>query len=89
MSITTEQTAKLVKEFGKTETDSGSTEVQIAILTHRIVTITEHLKSNHKDFHTRRGLLTLVGRRRSLLDYLKKKNEAGYKELIAKLGIRR
>ena len=89
MSITTQETAALVKLYGKTDTDSGSTEVQIAILTHRILTITEHLKANHKDFHTRRGLLTLVGRRRSLLDYLKKKNETGYQELIGKLGIRR
>ena len=73
MSITTQETAKLVQDFGKDPKNTGSTEVQVAILTHRILTITEHLKANHKDFHTRRGLLTLVGRRRSLLDYLKKK----------------
>ncbi len=89
MSITTEKTAELAKEFGKTENDTGSTEVQVAILTHRIVAITEHMKANHKDFHTRRGLLTLVGRRRSLLDYLKKKSETRYQDIIAKLGIRR
>ena len=89
MSITVEKKAELVKEFGQTETDTGSPEVQIAILTHRILNITEHMKSNHKDYHSRRGLLSLVGRRRSLLDYLKNKDESRYQAVIKKLGLRR
>lgn len=89
MSITVEKKAELVKEFGQTENDTGSPEVQIAILTHRILNITEHMKENHKDYHTRRGLLSLVGRRRRLLDYLKSKNEQRYKTIIEKLGLRR
>ena len=89
MSITVEKKAELIKEFGKDATDTGSPEVQIAILTHRILSITEHMKANHKDYHTRRGLLMLVGRRRGLLDYLKKKDEARYQTVIGKLNIRR
>lgn len=89
MSITIEKKAEIVKEFGKTENDTGSPEVQVAILTHRINTITEHMKENHKDFHSRRGLLSMVGQRRSLLSYLKKKSETRYQDLIKKLGLRR
>ncbi|MDG1153415.1 MAG: 30S ribosomal protein S15 [Alphaproteobacteria bacterium] len=89
MSITTEKKAEIVKEFGKAENDTGSPEVQVAILTHRINAITEHMKENHKDFHSRRGLLSMVGQRRSLLGYLKKKSETRYQDLIKKLGLRR
>ena len=89
MSITVEKKAELVKQFGQTETDTGSPEVQIAILTHRILNITEHMKANHKDYHTRRGLLILVGRRRRLLDYLKSKSQDRYQKVIKKLSIRR
>ena len=81
--------AEIVKEFGKNENDTGSVEVQIALLTERINHLTEHLKSNKQDDHSRRGLLQLVGRRRALLDYLKNTNLEGYRELIAKLNIRK
>lgn len=89
MSITVEKKAELVKEFGQSATDTGSPEVQIAILTHRILNITEHMKQNHKDYHSRRGLLSLVGRRRRLLDYLNSKDETRYQKVIKKLGLRR
>jgi len=81
--------AEIVKEFGKFEGDTGSTEVQIAILTARINHLTDHLRSNHKDHHSRLGLLKMVGKRRRLLDYLKGKDLEGYRSLIAKLGIRK
>jgi len=87
--ITPEIKAQIVKDFGKTPQDTGSTEVQIAILTFRIKKLTEHLKSHKKDHHSRRGLLKMVGRRRGLLDYLMKKDINAYRELIEKLGIRK
>ena len=89
MSITAERKQALIKEYGAKEGDTGSPEVQVAVLTERIVNLTEHFKSHHKDNHSRRGLLKLVSQRRSLLDYLKGKEEARYKTLIEKLGIRR
>ncbi len=89
MPLTKERAQELVKEFGHDEKDSGRTEVQIALLTERINYLTEHLKTHTKDHHTRRGLLLLVGKRRSLLDYLMKKDVRAYRELIAKLGIRK
>ena len=89
MSITQERKAELIKEFGKRENDSGSAAVQVAILSERIRNLTEHLKSHKKDFGSRRGLLTMVGQRRSLLDYTKARNQDAYKSLIEKLGLRR
>ena len=86
--ITKEQTAELVKQYGKSETDTGSAEVQVAILTARIKELTEHMKSHKKDFHTRRGLLMLVGKRRRLLSYIKKNDIENYRNLIKSLGIR-
>ena len=80
---------EIMKNYGRKEGDTGSPEVQIAVLTERINELTEHLKKNPKDHHSRRGLLMMVGRRRGLLDYLAKKNLNGYRELIAKLGIRK
>ena len=79
----------IVKEFGKNENDTGSVEVQVALLTERIKNLTEHLKSNKNDKHSRRGLLQLVGQRRGLLDYYKNTNLEGYRALIEKLGIRK
>ena len=89
MSITQERKAELIKEFGKSDNDSGSAAVQVAILSERIHNLTEHLKSHKKDFGSRRGLLTMVGQRRSLLDYIKAGNQDAYKSLIEKLGLRR
>ncbi|MFG1403460.1 30S ribosomal protein S15 [Xanthobacter sp. V0B-10] len=89
MSITAERKQALIKEYGAKEGDTGSPEVQVAVLTERIVNLTEHFKSHHKDNHSRRGLLKLVSQRRSLLDYLKKKDEGRYKSLIGRLGLRR
>lgn len=89
MSITQERTAELIKEFGKDDKDSGSSAVQVAILSERIRNLTEHLKTHKKDFGSRRGLLTMVGQRRSLLDYIRAGNENAYKSLIEKLGLRR
>lgn len=89
MSITNERKQELIKEFATLEGDTGSPEVQIAILTERIRNLTEHFQSHKKDFHSRRGLLTLVSRRRRLLDYLKAKEEARYTTIIKKLGIRK
>lgn len=89
MSITTERRTALISEYQTNPTDTGSPEVQVAILTERIVNLTEHLKTHAKDFHSRRGLLILVGRRRSLLDYLRGKSVARYDALIARLGLRR
>ena len=89
MSITPERKAELIKEYATKEGDTGSPEVQIAILTDRINTLTEHFKVNKKDNHSRRGLLKMVSTRRKLLDYLKGKNEDRYKDLIKRLGIRR
>lgn len=89
MSITAERKAELIKEFGTKEGDTGSPEVQVAILSERISNLTEHLKEHKKDFHSRRGLLMLVGQRRRLLDYTKKKSEERYKNIITRLGLRR
>ena len=89
MSITQERKAELIKEFGKNDKDSGSLAVQVAILSERIRNLTEHLKSHKKDFGSRRGLLTMVGQRRSLLDYIRADSQDAYKSLIEKLGLRR
>ena len=87
-SISKERVAELIAEFGKNEKDSGSAEVQVAILSERIRNLTEHLKAHPKDHHTRRGLLMLVGKRRRLLVYIKNRDVLEYRELIKKLGIR-
>ena len=87
--ISKEQKAAIVAEFGKTPEDTGSTEVQVALLTARIKELTEHLKANNKDHHSRRGLLKMVGHRRSLLAYLKKKDIERYRSLIERLGLRK
>jgi small subunit ribosomal protein S15 len=89
MTITRERKQELVKEYGKSDKDSGNTDVQIALLTERITELTNHLKSNVKDHHTRYGLLKLVGQRRSLLDYLTKIDIERYRMLIKKLNIRK
>ena len=89
MSITAERKQELIKEYAKGEADTGSPEVQVAILTERIVNLTEHFKTHKKDNHSRRGLLKLVSQRRSLLAHLKAKDEARYRDLITRLGIRR
>ncbi len=89
MSITTERKTELVKEFGNKPNDTGSAEVQIAILSERIRNLTEHLQTHKKDVHSRRGLLDMVGQRRRLLDYLKNKHRARYDEVIQRLGLRR
>ena len=89
MSIDKNQISKIVKNFGSKETDSGSADVQVAILTERIKNLTEHLKIHKKDFGSRRGLLSMVGQRRNLLKYIKNKNEDRYTNLIKKLGLRR
>ena len=89
MSVTPERKQALIKEFATTEGDTGSPEVQVAILTERIVNLTEHFKTNKKDNHSRRGLLKMVALRRKLLDYTKSKDEERYKTLIGRLNIRR
>ncbi|EMD82776.1 30S ribosomal protein S15 [Pacificimonas flava] len=89
MSITAERKEALIKEHAREEGDTGSPEVQVAILTERIANLTEHFKDHHKDNHSRRGLLMLVNKRRKLLDYLNGKDEGRYKDLIQKLGLRR
>ncbi len=89
MSITLEDKARLIKEYGTKEGDTGSPEVQVAILSTRIAALTEHFKDHKNDNHSRRGLLMLVAQRRKLLDYLKKKDEGRYQSLIARLGLRR
>lgn len=89
MSITQERKTDLIKEYATNENDTGSVEVQCAVLTERIANLTEHLKENHKDFSSRRGLLILVGRRRRLLNYLKKCSLGRYMTLINRLGIRK
>lgn len=88
MPLTKEVKAQIIKEFGANEQDSGSALVQVALLTQRIKDLTEHMKVHKKDFHTRRGLLQLVGQRRRLLVYIKNKDIEVYRDLIAKLGIR-
>ena len=89
MSITNEKKAEIIKEYGQKEGDTGSPEVQVAILTTRILNLTEHLKTHKKDFHSRRGLLIMVGQRRRLLDYLQSRSETRYLDLISRLGLRR
>ncbi|HEY8268140.1 MAG TPA: 30S ribosomal protein S15 [Xanthobacteraceae bacterium] len=89
MSVTVERKLELVKEYATKAGDTGSPEVQVAILTERITNLTEHFKTHVKDNHSRRGLLKLVSQRRSLLDYLKSRDEARYSKLIDKLDIRR
>lgn len=89
MSITVEEKTRLIKEYATKEGDTGSPEVQVAILSSRIATLTEHFKSHAKDNHSRRGLLKLVAQRRKLLDYLKKTDDGRYQDLIKRLGIRR
>lgn len=87
--ISKEKKTAIMKEYGRSEGDTGSPEVQIAILTARIAELTEHLKENHKDHHSRRGLLKMVGQRRNLLAYLQKKDLDAYRQLIEKLGLRK
>lgn len=87
--ISKEKKAAIIAEYGKNPADTGSTEVQIALLSERISELTEHLKSNHNDTHSRRGLYMMVGQRRGLLNYLKSKDINAYRELIVKLGIRK
>ncbi len=89
MSITAEEKTRLVGEYATHKGDTGSPEVQVAILSSRIATLTEHFKSHAKDNHSRRGLLKLVSQRRSLLDYVKRGDQARYQSLIERLGIRR
>ena len=89
MPLAAEVKKTVIADYKHHETDSGSTEVQVAILSHRIKLLTEHFKEHHKDHHSRRGLLAMVARRRRLLDYLKRKNPEGYQSLIQSLGIRR
>jgi len=89
MSVTGSRKAEVIKQYAKKPGDTGSPEVQVAILSERINNLTEHFKSHVKDNHSRRGLLKLVGQRRTLLDYLRRTNEKSYKDLIDKLGIRR
>ena len=89
MSIAIDRKRELIKEFAVKKDDTGSPEVQVAILTERIVKLTEHLKTHKKDFHSRRGLLMMVGQRRRLLDYVKNKEAARYENLVKRLGLRR
>ncbi|HEV7455565.1 30S ribosomal protein S15 [Roseococcus microcysteis] len=89
MSITAERRSALIQEYAQKPGDTGSPEVQVAILSERISNLTEHLKTHAKDFHSRRGLLVLVGQRRGLLDYVKRKDRARYEALIGRLGLRR
>jgi small subunit ribosomal protein S15 len=89
MALTSEQKKAILSEYGLHETDTGSPEAQVAMLTNRINTLTEHLKFHKHDHHSRRGLLLLVGRRRGLLKYLAKENIGRYRDLIARLGLRR
>lgn len=89
MSITAERKTAVVADYATHEGDTGSPEVQVAILSERIANLTEHLKVHKKDFHSRRGLLIMVGQRRRLLDYLKRKDQSRYESLIQRLGLRR
>ncbi len=89
MSLTAERRTAIVAEYAQGENDTGSTEVQVALMSERISNLTEHLKAHNKDFHSRRGLLMLVGQRRSLLDYLKRKDQKRYETLIGRLSLRR
>ena len=87
--ISPEKKTSIINEYARTPGDTGSPEVQIAVLTARIAELTEHLKANPKDHHSRRGMLKMIGKRRGLLDYLKDKDIERYRELIAKLGLRK
>ncbi|MDD6259189.1 MAG: 30S ribosomal protein S15 [Erysipelotrichaceae bacterium] len=87
--LTKEKKAEIVKNFGRKENDTGSTEVQVALLTEQINTLTEHMKVNKKDFSSNRGLLKMVGRRRSLLEHLKREDINRYRDLVQKLGLRK
>jgi len=89
MALTTEKKQEIVKKFARNDKDTGSAEVQIAILTEEIVTLTEHLKEHKHDYHSRRGLLKKVGQRRNMLNYLAKKDVTRYRDLIQKLGLRK
>jgi len=89
MSITAERKQELIREFATKQADTGSPEVQVAILSERIKNLTEHLKDHKKDFHSRRGLLVMVGQRRRMLDFLKANDEKRYDQLIERLGLRR
>lgn len=89
MVLTPERKAELIKEYGKTDTDTGSPEVQVALLSARIDYLTDHFKGHQKDYHSRTGLLKLVGKRRQLLNYLRNKDIQRYRDLIAKLGLRK
>lgn len=89
MSITAERKAEVIKEHAREDGDTGSPEVQVAILTERITNLTDHFKGHHKDHHSRRGLLMLVNKRRNLLSYLRNKDEGRYQDLIKKLGLRK
>ena len=89
MSITAERKTEVINDNARSKGDTGSPEVQVAILTDRINNLTDHFKAHHKDNHSRRGLLMMVNKRRSLLDYLRKKDEDRYQALIAKLGLRK
>ncbi|HUX81397.1 MAG: 30S ribosomal protein S15 [Halothiobacillus sp.] len=89
MSLTTEQKAQILVDYSRAASDTGSPEVQVALLTHRIVHLTEHFATHKKDHHSRRGLLKLVNQRRKLLDYLKSKDLGRYQDLIARLGLRK
>ena len=89
MSINAERKQELIKEFAVKKDDTGSPEVQVAILSERITNLTEHLKTHKKDFHSRRGLLIMVGQRRRLLDYVKSKQVTRYENLVKRLGLRR
>jgi small subunit ribosomal protein S15 len=89
MSVTAEKKQEIISDNARQASDTGSPEVQVAILTERIKNLTEHFKAHHKDNHSRRGLLAMVNKRRSLLDYLKKKDVARYNALIQKLGLRK
>jgi small subunit ribosomal protein S15 len=89
MSITADRKQELIKEYGDGGKNTSAPEVQVALLSERIKNLTEHLQTHEKDFHSRRGLLVMVGQRRRLLDYLKKKHNARYQDIINKLGLRR
>ena len=89
MALTVEHKSQVISDYRRSENDTGSAEVQVAVLTTRIEELTEHLKDHKKDHHSRRGLLKLVGRRRRLLDYLKREDIERYRTLIQKLGLRR
>ncbi|WP_254509923.1 30S ribosomal protein S15 [Anatilimnocola floriformis] len=89
MTVTKERKTELISQYRRSESDTGSPEVQISVLTARINNLTEHMRTHDKDYSSRRGLLALVSRRRTLLDYLRRENAAGYTEIIGKLGIRK